>query len=263
MGLRIGRMGRLAALVAAVAWWSTPAIGQTVITAGGQGVQAPMNFVATDGTIAGVVVDILAAIAADQGFVVQHVTGLAVGDTVDAILAGQIDITEGTFAVTPERAALVAFSIPYMIQGEALVVRRDDPVDYRSLADLGGTAVGTVRGSNYVGLLNAYPPDTFSEIRQYDYPPDVLAAVIAGEIRGGVYGAPIATWDIQQGGYGDVLRLAENYRPASTNVYAFAMRKEDTVLLDAVNESLRTMLENGTIRAIFERYGLPYADYTR
>jgi len=233
-----------------------------IVRAGGQGVQAPMHFVTTEGEVHGVVVDILAAISNRAGFVVEHVVPVSINDTVDALLTGLIDITGGTFAITPERAAAVAFSIPYMVQGEALVVRRDDPNEYRSLLDLGGASLGLVRGANYVRLIDGVPAGTFSEIRYYDFPPDILAAVANGEITAGIYGAPIAAWDIQQGGYED-LKLAEHYVPVATAPYGFATRKEETELLAAINSALNELMTDGTVRSIFERYGLPYADYTR
>jgi polar amino acid transport system substrate-binding protein len=233
-----------------------------IVRAGGQGVQAPMHFVTAEGAVHGVVVDILAAISNQAGFVVEHVVPVSINDTVDALLAGRIDVTGGTFAITPERAAAVAFSIPYMIQGEALVVRRDDPNDYRSLLDLRGASVGSVRGSNYVRLIEGVPAGTFSDIRYYEFPPDILAAVANGEITAGIYGAPIAAWDIQQGGYED-LKLAENYLPVSTGAYAFATRKDEIELLAAINNALNELMTDGTVRSIFARYGLPYADYTR
>ncbi|MGD9739297.1 MAG: substrate-binding periplasmic protein [Bauldia sp.] len=233
-----------------------------VLRAGGTGVQAPMHYVSEDGTVTGIVVDLLAAIAADVGFEVEHVVPVPHGDLVTALTEQAIDITGGTFAVTSERAALVAFSIPYMIQGEALVIRRDDPGSYRSLGDFRGKRIGVIRGSSYVPLVEGPPPGTFAEIRYYELTSDLMAALSRGEVDGVVYGFPIAAFDLLGGAYPELM-LAPGYVAAATHLYAFGLRKEDQELVDAINVSLENMMADGRIRGIFTRYGLPYEDYTR
>jgi len=58
----------------------------------------------------------------------------------------------------------------------------------------------------------------------------------------------------------DGVKLVSGYTPESDlrwNV-ALGLRNADQPLVDAVNDILRHRMADGTIKAIFDRYGVPY-----
>lgn len=247
----------LAVAAIASASLALPAAAQTrTLVAGATGIQPPMNYL-VDGVPAGALVDLLAAIGAEVGFDVEQLTGVAVGDTMPALLDGRIDITGGLYAKTPERVAGLAFTIPFFVQGEGLVVRADDATEYRHLADLAGKRVGAVDGASYIGMLRAEPAGTYAEIVGFPSNAELLAAIEAGTIDGGLYGGLVAATDMASDRY-PLLRLADTYAPSAVQFYAFALRPDDTELLAAINEALGEMMVDGQVQAIFAANGVAW-----
>lgn len=234
-----------------------PLSAQTrTLVAGSTGIQPPMNAV-VDGQSVGALVDLLAALGAEIGFEVEHMADLAVGDTMPALLDGRIDISGGLYAKTPERVAGLAFTIPFFVQGEGLVVRADDATDYRGLEDLAGKRVGAVEGASYIGMLRNAPAGTYAEIVGFVSNAELLAAVEGGQIDGGLYGGLVATTDMASGRY-PALRLADTYAPSAVQFYAFALRPDDTELLARINETLGEMMVDGRVQAIFAGHGVAW-----
>jgi ABC-type amino acid transport substrate-binding protein/heat shock protein HslJ len=71
----------------------------------------------------------------------------------DALQLGQIDVAAAALTVTPERAALIDFSLPYFASTEGIVVRKESEGAVSSLADLAGRRIGVERGSIYESWL--------------------------------------------------------------------------------------------------------------
>src|SRR5438132_1586136 len=70
---------------------------------------------------------------------------------------GDFDVALNGIEVTPARRARVAFTRPYYVFTETLVVRRDDR-SVHGLGDLRGARVGTLEGSLALDLVRAAPP---------------------------------------------------------------------------------------------------------
>ena len=103
--------------------------------------------------LSGIAVDFINAIGKDAGFQVQY-QPMAKVELIPALTTGKIDIIASNLVITPERKQLIDFADPYYIgRGEALVVAKSDTTQYKALADLKGFAVGAVKGSVQLALL--------------------------------------------------------------------------------------------------------------
>ncbi|MBM7868182.1 transporter substrate-binding domain-containing protein [Heliobacterium gestii] len=70
---------------------------------------------------------------------------------------GQIDIVAGTTTITEERKKQVDFSDVYFMAGQSLLVKKDSPI--KSVTDLKGKSVSTVRGSTSAKNIREKAPD--------------------------------------------------------------------------------------------------------
>lgn len=176
-----------------------------------------------------------------------EVTDVAFSGLFSGLQAEQWDVVASNVFITPPRHAEMDHSEPYLEAFDALMVREDDNV--ASLEDLEGKVVGTETGTTqaaYADALNeAHGP---FEIRAYEDIETQLLDLEVGRIDGLTLGYPTARIYIQERGLFEVLDTND----ASFMIGAF-FRKNDP-LRDEFNEALRTMKEDGTTAALFEKY---------
>jgi polar amino acid transport system substrate-binding protein len=204
-------------------------------------------------SITGFEVDIADALGGRLGmtprFVQQQWDGLVPGlerGEYDAVIAG-LEITE-------ERLERINFSSPYYYSTLSMTVRLDES-RIRKPEDLSGHIAGTLKASlaqRYLENLGGI------EVRTYDNQAHPYIDLLLGRIDAVVMDSPIAAYYA----YGPQVRNVE-----LTSVrfpIAIGIRKQDTQLLSSVNDALRQMREDGTLKKIFQRWGLynsPTADY--
>ena len=104
----------------------------------------PFTFIDVDGEPAGIEVDIVEAVAEDQGFHYQFQV-FSFSAALQALESGQIDGMVAGMAVTPERAANFDFSTPYFSFGNQFAVPPESPIE--TVEDLHGATVSTKTGS--------------------------------------------------------------------------------------------------------------------
>jgi len=94
----------------------------------------PFDTVDDNGDPIGIDMDIMNAIAEDQGFKVKYMN-MPFDSIEPALESGSVDIITAGISITPERAEKIYFSTPYYIGGEALLVAKDN-TDITCIADL-------------------------------------------------------------------------------------------------------------------------------
>ena len=151
-------------------------------------------------------------------------------------------------AITPERERFVSFSTPYGLFDEAVIVRTKS--DIKSSADLAGARVGGLADSTNIALVEG-----FSGAEAVPYPgsdkvlPEMLAALRVGEID--------ALIDDEL-----VLLVAADEDPAlqlafslPTQVpFAIGVNKEQPELLQAINQALNELKDNGTLAKLWAEW---------
>ena len=180
-------------------------------------------------------------------------------DLIPAVDTGKIDIIATNMAITPEREQKVAFTSPYYSAlPEALVVQLSDATPYRALADLKGLPVGAQRGSIQLALLQR--TGGFSEIKIYDSQKDAWEAVASGQIRATITPGVETWYAAKTGELPHGARVVDTYQSASPRPRAaFAVRKGNRELLEKINVALGTLEADGTLKSIFDKYGLDWA----
>ncbi|EPC03157.1 hypothetical protein L861_22875 [Litchfieldella anticariensis FP35 = DSM 16096] len=247
-GLAAGLLG----LVLALTGTSTAMAAET-LKAGGTPSGIPFTFLdIQNNEITGAMVDLIHALGDDMGYDVQ-VQESQFNALIPSLTSGKIDIISAAMLKTPERAEVVSFSDNVFPYGEGVVIRDDYEGNINTLEDLSGEVIGAQVGTTYVEQLNA--KGIFPEVRNYDTLADMMRDISLGRIIAGVGDAPIINYQLSQGKFPD-LKLAENYQQEMVGHIGLAVAQDNTELLERVNTSLAKLKGDGTVDAIFSKWGL-------
>ena len=221
----------------------------------------------TAGTMAeGALVEVMSAIAKDAGLQIQFVAAAA-GDLNPAGSGAQIPLTDGrgvdialaTGGPASPNAVLVDFTAPIYNNGDCVLVAKSDTKPYTSWDDLKGLAVGVQKGQPADGP--AQKSGLFKDVKVYDNGPALEKAVSTGEVQAGLCGStiaeayklgPAASPADQALG----LQVVKTYQMKFPVAASIAVRKGNTQLLNTLNTSLAKLKANGTVKAIFAKYGI-------
>lgn len=224
-----------------------------VLRVGSTPTGVPFTFLDTKtDSVQGVMVDLMRAIAKDQGLTVD-IQAMPFSTLIPSLTSGKIDIICAALGMTPQRAEVVAFTDRVYAYGEAMVVNAKDPKPYRGLEDLKGEVVGTQVGTVYVEPMRK--SGLFSEVKVYDSLADVMRDVGLGRIKAGFGDYPIVAYQVTQGVHKDV-RLVKDHKPTVQVNIGMAVRKGDDTLRAKLNASLAKLKDDGTLDGILAKWGL-------
>jgi polar amino acid transport system substrate-binding protein len=229
-----------------------PAHAKTLLTVGTNAAGAPWSFHdAASGTERGIAVELIAAIARDLDVDIRFVP-MPLAELIPALNQGKTDVIAGNLLVTPERAALVAFSDAIAPGGDGLIVPLTDATPYRTLGDLKGLPVASQAGSPFAEAIRK--SGLFPDLKIYANGSEAMRAVAMGEVKAAIVGINGAGYDLSLGKFPN-LHLVKTYQPLTVSVDAFSVRKGDSELLSKINASLARLHTNGTVAKILEAYG--------
>ncbi|MBI3820797.1 MAG: ABC transporter permease subunit [Planctomycetes bacterium] len=192
-------------------------------------------------------VDLADAIAKRLGVRARPVQ--AQWETLLSLLArGDFDIAINGIEMADEKRRVCLLTNPYYAATEQLTVRRNDAGAPRDMASLRSHAVGTLPNSLAERILKreGAVPKTY-EGGQNEIFDDLRLgrsdAVLLDTPITRYYGAIEPELEVLPGSLGDVR-------------YAAAVRLDDRLLLDTLNGALADLNHDGTLRAIYEKWGL-------
>jgi polar amino acid transport system substrate-binding protein len=171
-------------------------------------------------------------------------------ELIDAVASGKVDVVCATLGVTPERAAIVAFSSPYFATELSVVVAREAGAPAR-LADLAGKRVAGGVGTTSARAIKLNLRDA---IGVFDNKQDLSAVqrLASGNVDAIVMDAPAARTLVAANA--DALTILDE--PLDTEDYALAFNLGDVWLLDAVNRELSKFERRGSFLRWNQKFGL-------
>jgi len=207
----------------------------------------PMEF-EEGGVYVGFDVDLMQAIADELGLEMEFInTGFDAITTGSAMQGGQCDIAASSITILPEREENIDFSDGYFDAEQSLLVKKDSGIT--SLSDFSGRTLGVqsvTTGAMYAEE-NA-PADT--EIVAFDAGGDLFVAMEAGQIEGILQDLVVNGDRLVDD---DTVTIVETY--PTDEVYGLAVQEEGKEsLLEAVNDALQTLRDNGTYDTIFAKW---------
>ncbi len=161
---------------------------------------------------------------------------------------GDFDVVINGIEVAGEKGRVVELSHPYFATAEVLTVRKADASAPRTLVGLWGKRVGTLPNSMAARIAEHAGAD----VRTYEGGQDeIYDDLKLGRLDGVLLDEPVAHY------YGDLEPEFESVRSGFGTVqYAIAVRKGDHDLLREVNAALEGLQHDGSLRALYERWGI-------
>jgi polar amino acid transport system substrate-binding protein len=162
------------------------------------------------------------------------------------------DVAQGKFeavisaaTITEEREKEVAFSDPYYLSEQAILVKEGS--DITGLNDLSGKTVGAQQGTT--GLELGKEKANAGELRPYPEGPDAVNALKSGTVEAVIIDAPVAQNAVEKSGG---VEIAE--KVPTEEEYGIAVAQGNTSLLESINEGLAQVMKDGTYKKIYEKW---------
>jgi len=225
------------------------ATGQTFIIASDNAF-APFEYLDTaTNKYVGVDMDILAAVAADQGFKYE-VQNVGFDAAMGQVQAGQANGMIAGMTITDARKATFDFSDGYFNDGQILVVQANSSI--ASLNDLKGITVAvktSTQGATYAQSISAQYGFT---LQYYEDSPTMYTAVANGSNGACFEDRSVIGWAIKSQNLG-LKTVGDVINPGQ---YGFAVKKGTNAdLLSMFNKGLANIKSNGTYDQIMAKYG--------
>lgn len=171
---------------------------------------------------------------------------LAVAARIPELQQGHVDVLAAALAKTPEREGQIDFSLPTFVTGQKVLVKAGGAIS--ALAQLDGKRVVTVKGGTQEGNIKKAVPDV--QVITFDQAPQAFQALQQGKGVGYVDDeAALLDAVAKAGDGGKGLSLLPER--VSTTVVAIGVKKGESALKTAVNESLTQLEKSGQAEKIF------------
>ena len=222
----------------------------------------PYGFVGDDGEFAGFDLDLAKEVCERNGWELQLEP--IDWDAKDALLnSGSINCIWNGFTMEGREDGYT-FSEPYMLNEQVVVVKADSGID--SLEDLAGKTVMTQVDSAALDVLQnedeggqAALAATFKELQTIGDYNNAFMQLESGMVDAVACDLSIAAY--QMAAKPDVYKQLD---PLSSEHYAVGFKLGDEDLAKTVTETLKAMDEDGTVKALCEKYaeyGLTYDNW--
>ncbi len=158
---------------------------------------------------------------------------------------GKFEAVISAATITPEREQEVAFSDPYYLSEQAILVKEGSEIG--GIEDLEGKTVGAQQGTT--GLALGKEKANAGELRPYPEGPDAINALKAGTVEAVIIDQPVAQNAIEEEGG---VEIAESVPTEES--YGIAVAKDDTELLQEINKGLEEVIEDGSYKTIYKKW---------
>lgn len=199
----------------------------------------PLEFV-QNGKRTGFDIDLVEAIAKELGKKVQWVD-IDFKGLIPGLIANRFDVAASGIYMTPERRQVVDFTDPYYRGGLAVLVKDNSSI--KTPADLDGKKVSVQVGTKSVSFLkDNYPKVQRVEVEKNQ---EMFDLVSIGRADAAVTGRPAAD---QFAKTRKDMRVLD--KGLTTELYGYALRKDEAPLTAQINKALQTLRTNGVYDAL-------------
>jgi ABC-type amino acid transport substrate-binding protein len=212
----------------------------------------PMSFLNDQGELAGFEVDLVKAVAKNAGFNFELVN-VEWGGLFGGLITKKFDMVISSITILDERKDRMAFSKPYLQSGVAVLARKDiqNANSLEELSEMKATIGAQINTTSYY-FLQKYEGIKIKTYEKFGH------AIIDMANRGndGVVGD-----SVQANYYFNMNKeLTQNARFLGSRLtsenYGIALRKDDIELKQKIDASLTTLIENGTVQKLHDKWNL-------
>ncbi|WOY89922.1 amino acid ABC transporter substrate-binding protein/permease [Ligilactobacillus murinus] len=207
----------------------------------------PFVYANTENKYVGIDLDLLRAIAKEEGFKVK-IRPVGFNAAVQSVSAGQADGMIAGMSITEERKQKFDFSDPYYSAGIVMAVK--DGSGIKNLSELKGKKVAVKTGTAGADYANSIKDKYGFEIVTFDDSDGVYNDVINGNSAACFEDSAVMYYVIKNG-----LDLKVVTKPANTTETGFAVKKgQNQELLKMFNEGLAKLKASGEYDKIIKKY---------
>lgn len=210
---------------------------------------APFEFTDESGNFVGIDVDILAAIAADQGFKYE-LNSLGFDAAVAALESNQADAVIAGMSITPEREEKYDFSDPYY--DSYVCAAAKDGGDVTSLDGLNGQTVACKTGTQSASWAESIAEQYGFTITYFDSSDMMYQDVLTGNSAACFEDYPVMAYGVAQG---NGLTIIGTDDTDYATPYGFAVMKgKNPELIEMFNAGLKNIQDSGEYDEIVAKY---------
>ncbi|MBA1433736.1 ABC transporter substrate-binding protein/permease [Bombilactobacillus bombi] len=207
----------------------------------------PFEFANKNNQYIGIDIDIIKAIAKEEGFQVQ-IKPVGFNAAVQSMEAGQLDGVIAGMMITPERRVKFDFSQPYFNTGIIMAVGKNSSI--KSFRQLRGQKVALKTGAAAAAYANSIKSKYGFKTVTFDDSNNMYQDVVTGNSVACFEDQPVMQYAIKQG-----TPLKIPLKPANKSTYGFAVRKgHNQKLLQQFDAGLKKIKANGTYDKIKAHY---------
>lgn len=209
---------------------------------------APFEFQDKSGNYVGIDMDILAAIAEDQGFKYE-VQSLGFNAAVQALEAKQVDGVIAGMSIKPDRQKKFDFSTPYFDSGVVMGIASTNN-DIKSYEDLKGKRVAVKIATEGADFAESIKAKYGFETVYFEDSANMYEEVKVGNSAACFEDYPVLGYAITQNAG---LKIVTEKEQGSS--YGFAVSKgENAELLKMFNDGLKNIKDSGKYQEILDTY---------
>lgn len=212
----------------------------------------PMNYIDDNGELTGFETEFTTAVCEKLGVTPEFVE-INWDSKVMELESKTIDCIWNGMTITPELEEALSISDPYIKNYQVVVIRAADADKYTSTADLAGAKIDAEAGSageKAVAADENLSQATYTSVTKQV---DALLEVKTGAADACVLDFVLAGATVGQGDYSDLMVIPD--LQLSVEEYGIGFRK-DSNLTEKVNEAMASLIEDGTLSALAEKYDL-------
>ncbi|MDR1013978.1 MAG: transporter substrate-binding domain-containing protein [Coriobacteriales bacterium] len=208
----------------------------------------PFEFTEANGDFVGIDMDILAAVAKDQGFE-YTVNSVGFDAALQAVTSGQADGVIAGMSINDERKEVFDFSAPYFDSGVVMGIGASDN-DIKGYEGLAGKKVAVKIATEGETFANSIKDEYGFETVSFKDSAMMYEDVVAGNSQACFEDYPVLGYAISQ----DVgLKIVTEMERGSS--YGFAVQKgQNAELLQKFDAGLANIKANGTYQEILDTY---------
>jgi glutamine transport system permease protein len=232
---------------AAVSAAQSPVAGKTYII-GTDTTFAPFEFQDGSGNLTGIDMDLIHAVAENQGFTVD-IKSLGFDAALQALQSNQVSGVIAGMSITDERRNIFDFSDPYFDSGVQMAVAKSN-TEVTGYEQLRGKTVAVKRGSEGETFANSIKDKYGFTVKPLDQSATMYDDVKAGNSVAVFDDYPVLAYGISQN---NGLKTVTDKEQGSS--YGFAVNKgQNPELLAAFNAGLAELKSNGQYQQILDKY---------
>ena len=211
----------------------------------------PFAFIDKTGKPSGFDVEAMDWIAKDMGMEVSHVA-IEWDGIVTSLVTKKIDIIASGMSISPERAKQVNFTLPYWVIKQVFVVKKNATLSVEDIFTKKKT-LGVQQGTTEAKWLKEHIAEKGYNVtlRYYNSAPLAVEDLLNGRIDAAAMDEAPAN---DAASKKEVKVLGTFGMPEED--FGYAVRKQDTELLDKVNASLKKLMASPYWNELIEKYDL-------